>query len=179
LLDKLGGMPVQRVFGNHGAEGEGTGSKRRPDLQRWKAAIEVDLGRAPGVWVEDKGLSLAVHYRQSPQKAEIRRQILRTTRKIERARVYGGKYVVNVVVDGDPHKGTALLAERDRLRCDSVLYVGDDQNDEDAFAIGGNIVSVRIGRTKRSRADFYLRSQEEMDTLLQQLVALRERSLAQ
>ena len=49
----------------------------------------------------------------------------------------GGKQVVNIVVDGAPNKGEALIAERKRLRCDWVLYVGDDENDEDAFAVPG------------------------------------------
>lgn len=175
LLGRLSGMPLERVFGSHGAEGEGAKPKRQPRVQRWKAAIELELGPVPGLWVEDKGLSLAVHYRQSPRRSEVLRQILRATQNLERARVFGGKYVVNLVVDGDPHKGTALLAERDRLRCDSVLYVGDDQNDEEAFAIGGRTIAVRIGRTLRSRACYYLRAQSEMDSLLELMVTLRER----
>jgi len=35
--------------------------------------------------------------------------------------------VVNLVVDGAPNKGDALAAERDRLGCNWVLYVGDDE----------------------------------------------------
>ena len=175
LLGKLSGISFERVFGSHGADGEGSKPKRQPRIQRWKASLELELGQVPGVWVEDKGLSLAVHYRQSPHRAEVLRQILRATKSLERARVIGGKYVVNLVVDSDPHKGTALLSERERLRCDSVLYVGDDQNDEDAFAIGGRTIAVRIGRTLRSRASYYLRAQNEMDTLLDLMVTLRER----
>ena len=115
-----------------------------------------------------------MHYRQSARRSELLRQILRAAKNLERARVFGGKYVVNLVVDSDPHKGTALIAERDRLRCDSVLYVGDDQNDEDAFAIGGKTIAVRIGRSLRSRACYYLRAQSEMDALLELMVTLRE-----
>jgi hypothetical protein len=37
------------------------------------------------------------------------------------------------------------------MRCEWVLYVCDDDNDEDAFSIGGNLVSVRTGRSLRSR----------------------------
>jgi trehalose-6-phosphatase len=121
-----------------------------------------------------KGLSLAVHYRQSARRSEVLRQILQATKNLERARVFGGKYVVNLVVDSDPHKGTALIAERDRLRCDSVFYVGDDQNDEDAFAIGGTTIAVRIGRSLHSRACYYLRAQSEMDALLELMATLRE-----
>lgn len=175
LLGKLTGVKVQQVFGNHGAEGERTKDKVRHHVQRWKAAIEVELGSIPGLWVEDKGLSLAVHYRQSPRKAETQRRILQASRSFERARVFGGKQVVNLVVDGSPHKGAALAAERDRLACSAVLYVGDDENDEEAFALAGNTISVRVGRKQRSLARYYLQNQAEIDELLQFLVSLRPR----
>ena len=73
-------------------------------MRQWKAAIELELGSVPGLWVEDKGLSLAVHYRQSPRRAEVRRQILRATRSLQGARVFGGKYVVNLTADSAPKK---------------------------------------------------------------------------
>jgi trehalose-6-phosphatase len=59
------------------------------------------------------------------------------------------------------------------MRCNWVLYVGDDDNDEDAFALGGNLVPVRIGRKQRSHARYYLRTQAEIDKLLELLVVLR------
>jgi trehalose 6-phosphate phosphatase len=126
------------------------------------------------VWVEDKGLSLAVHYRQSPQKTQARNRILAAARQLKGVRVYGGKQVVNLVADQAPNKGDALAAERDRLRCNWVLFVGDDENDENAFALGGNVVPVRIGRKERSHACYYLRTQAEIDELLDLLVRLRK-----
>jgi trehalose 6-phosphate phosphatase len=125
------------------------------------------------VWVEDKGLSLAVHYRQSPHETEARRRILSATRNLDQVRVVGGKQVVNLVVNSAPDKGEALAAERDRMRCNWVLYVGDDDNDEDAFALDGNLVGVRIGRKQHSHARYYLRTQAEIDKLLELLVNAR------
>ena len=140
---------------------------------RWKDALEADLVTLPGVWVEDKGLSLAVHYRQSRHKAEARRRILAVAQDWKHVRVFGGKQVVNLVMDNAPHKGDALAAERDRLKCDGILYVGDDDNDEDAFAMEGNLVPVRIGRKRDSHARYYLRTQAEIDELLELLCGLR------
>jgi hypothetical protein len=51
--------------------------------------------------------------------------------------------------------------------------VGDDENDEEAFALDGNIVAVRIGRKQRSHARYYLRTQAEIDPLLERMVGLR------
>ena len=147
--------------------------KSRRHVQQWKDALEAELGALPGVWVEDKDLSLAVHYRQSANKAAARRRILAAAQDLKQARVYGGKQVVNIVMDDAPHKGDALAAERIRLGCDSVLYVGDDDNDEDAFALKGDVVPVRIGRKRNSQARYYLRTQEEIDQLLDLLCCMR------
>lgn len=171
LLGRLNAAEIGQVIGNHGAE-----AKRRrepPVVRQWKAEIESALGSLPGVWVEEKGRSLAVHYRQSPKKAGVRRKIVDATRNLKQARVFGGKQSVNVVIEGDPHKGTALAEARDRLRCDWVLYVGDDTTDEDAFAIDGHMASVRVGKKKGSRARYYLRTRNEIDELLDRLAALR------
>jgi len=173
VLKKLTDVPVLRVIGNHGAESRETPAGQSP-VEQWKTALEVGLSPIPGLWIEDKGLSLAVHYRLCANKAEVRRRILAQVHTLPRTRVFGGKQVVNVVADGAPNKGDALASERDRLRCNWVLYIGDDDNDEDAFALDGNIVAVRVGRKLRSHAGYYLRTQAEIDMLLEALIRLRQ-----
>ena len=173
VLSKLGAVNVARVIGNHGAETGAATPGSRQRVGRWKAALERKLGSLAGLWMEDKGISLAVHYRQSPNKAEARRRILAAARTLPDVRVFGGKQVVNLVPVDAPHKGDALAAERARFGCKWVLFVGDDENDEDAFALSGNVVPVSIGRKQRSHARYYLRAQAEVDDLLDLLVQLR------
>jgi len=173
VLARLRGVKVARVVGNHGAETEATVRIPRRRIEQWKASLELALGATPGLWVEDKDYSLAVHYRQSPRKTEANRRILEAARNLEQVRVVGGKQVVNLVLDSAPDKGDALATERVRLGCSWVLYVGDDDTDEDAFALHGNVVPVRVGRKQRSHARYYLRTQIEMDRLLETLVRLR------
>ena len=173
LLVRLEGVKVARVIGNHGAETERTRRKSRRLVHQWTTALERELCSLPGLWVEDKGLSVAVHYRQSPRKSQVRQRILKVALSLEKVSVSGGKQVVNLIPDGAPHKGDALATERNRLECNWVLYVGDDENDESAFALEGNLVSVRVGRARLSRARYYLRSQVEVDELLDLLCRLR------
>jgi len=173
VLEKLSGVRVAGVLGNHGAESEKKSGSRR-DVKHWKAALERGLEPLPGIWIEEKESSLAIHYRLCAQKAEAERRILAAARKLKNVRVFGGKDVVNVMGRLAPHKGDALAAERDRLRCNWVLYLGDDENDEDAFALAGNIVPVRIGRKQQTHARYYLRTQKEIDDLLELLVQLRQ-----
>ncbi len=170
VLEKLGSVKVSRVIGNHGAETEVSTRAVLRRVEVWKTALKHEIGSIPGVWLEDKGLSLAVHYRQSTAKTKVRGQILAVTKSLKRVRVFGGKQVINVVWDGAKHKGQALAAERHRLGCNWVLYVGDDENDEDAFALHGKTVPVRVGRKKDSHARYYLRTQVEIDDLLARLV---------
>jgi len=172
LLGRLAGIRVERAIGNHGAENEATPPKSMM-VAEWKASINRELGAVPGLWVEDKGLSLAVHYRQSSDKSGVRRRILAAARSLPDARLVGGKQVVNLMPNRASNKGQALAVERTRLGCDWVLYVGDDENDEDAFALDGNIVGVRIGRKQHSHARYYLRTQSEVDRLLEVLIELR------
>jgi trehalose 6-phosphate phosphatase len=172
VIGKLSGANVVRVIGNHGAETETTPNIQQ--VQQWKAVLAAELGLLPGMWVEDKGLSLTVHYRQSKQKKEARRRILAAARKLNHVHIVGGKQVVNLVLNTAPDKGDALADERARLGCNWVLYVGDDETDEDAFLLDGNVVSVRIGRKQRSHARYYLRAQPEIDELIELLVTLRK-----
>ena len=172
LVGRLAGIKVERAIGNHGAETEMTPPKSMM-VAEWKASINRELGAVPGLWVEDKGLSLAVHYRQSSDKAGARRRILAAARSLPDARLVGGKQVVNLMPDRASNKGKALAAERKRLGCSWILYVGDDDNDEDAFALEGNVVGVRFGQKRRSHARYYLRTQSEVDKLLEMLVELR------
>ena len=87
-----------------------------------------------------------------------------------------GIEVVNIVPADAPHKGIALERERFRLHCDTAIYVGDDETDEDVFALDqpGRLLSIRVGRKDASRADFYIHAQKDVDALLRLLVRLRE-----
>jgi trehalose 6-phosphate phosphatase len=172
VVAKLDGVGVDRVFGNHGAESERTTAGGRK-ARRWKNALTRALHGMEGVWIEDKYLSLAVHYREAEDRAAAGRLIREAVSELEGVRWFGGKMVVNVVEEEALDKGDALVAERKRTGCDWAIYVGDDQNDEDAFG-AENVVAVRVGRKPGSRAGYYLRSQKEIDELLVRLIAERK-----
>jgi len=174
LRGKVQGAGIRELVGNHGAEPAGRSSAAlRRKVAQWKTVLKSAIEDMPGVWIEDKGISLAVHYRQQPNKQTARRRIMHAVASLEGAQTVGGKQVINVLAVGAPHKGQALAAARDRRKCDWVLYVGDDDNDEDAFALGGNTVPVRVGQKRASKARYYLRNQAEMDALLEALIGMR------
>jgi trehalose 6-phosphate phosphatase len=173
---RLSGISLREVIGNHGAERQGTRRGHLADVRRWRRQLEERLGGLPGVWVEDKALSLSIHYRRARAKRAARAEIFAAVAGLagESVRVVGGKQVVNLVPQGAPDKGMALESARRRLGCQRALYVGDDDTDEDVFARqDARLLCVRVGVRGGSRAPYYLHGQPEIDDLLRTLLRAR------
>jgi trehalose 6-phosphate phosphatase len=174
-LRRLRGTGVFEVVGNHGIEPWHAARRHIDQVKRWLPDVSAWLTSMPGVVVEDKIYSLAIHYRRSREKLRARTAIMDLAAKLGHARVVGGKQVVNILPEGAPHKGIALERERGRLQCDTAIYVGDDETDEDVFALDqpGRLLTVRVGRKKSSAAQYYIPDQRSMDELLRTLVEFR------
>jgi trehalose 6-phosphate phosphatase len=172
---RLRGVRLAGIVGNHGLEPRHPPAGVRRNVRRWVPLLEERLGRIRGVTIEDKGLSLAVHYRRAPEKKKARARILEATAALGPVRLVGGKQVLNLLPTGAPHKGLALETARARLGCDTAVYVGDDETDEDVFALDqpGQLLSIRVGRKSSSSAAYCIRGQAEMDALLRSLLAFR------
>ena len=172
---RLAGIPLRGVIGNHGLEPWRATAGLRRTVERWLVQLAPGLAQLNGVVLEDKTYSLAVHYRRSRQKKLVRAALVRQLTALEDARVIGGKLVVNLIPLGAPHKGVALLRERDRLGCDTALFLGDDETDEDAFALDqpGRLLSIRVGASRATQASYCLANQAQVDELLARLLELR------
>lgn len=173
---RLKGVEICRVIGNHGVEPSAGSAALRRRVQRWLPILNAQLERWPGVVIEAKGYSVAIHYRQARDRNATRNAILSAAQLLDEVQIIGGKLAINLLVLGSPHKGLALERERARFACDAILYVGDDETDEDAFRLDrpGRQLSIRVGRKRSSAAPFYIRNQAEIDRLLAMLVALRQ-----
>lgn len=174
---KLRGIGVRHVVGNHGIEPGPNMAGFERDIDVVRPVLARFLADQQGVEIEDKRYSLTVHYRRARRKREARAAIARAVAALPRPmRVISGKLVANVVPVGARNKGDILLELRDNEPADVALYVGDDVTDEDVFTIDqpGRLLSMRVGKTTRSAARFYLRDQREIDRLLACLVKLRK-----
>lgn len=177
VTKRVKGIRLRGVVGNHGVEPWRATKQVHRRVQDWRPLFRKVLEGEAGVEIEDKTYSLAIHFRRSRAKKRVRDLVMRVAAELEDVRVIGGIEVVNIVPADAPHKGIALERERARLHCDTAIYVGDDQTDEDVFALDqpGRLLTVRVGRKAASRADFYLKSQADVDAFLRILIALRER----
>lgn len=172
----LEGISLVAILGSHGLD-PGKGIERfEREVRRWMAPLQRELLGIPGVEIEDAHACLAIHYRKSAARRKAARAIRdAVARRVDGARVIGGKCVVNVIPAGAPHKGQALETLRRKTRTETALYVGDDQTDEDVFALDQpkNILGIRVGRGASTHAPYYLRDQSEVDLLLTRLARLR------
>lgn len=177
---RLEGSGVIEAIGNHGIEPWQTSRQAVSRVRRWRPRLTRALASLPGVTIEDKVHSLAVHYRASPRKPEARAAIRAAAARLGRVRLVGGKQVLNVLPAGAADKGAALREAMGRLGCEAAVYLGDDETDEDAFALAASrqVLAVRVGRGGGSRASYFLRSQREIDALLRMLLRLRPPSSA-
>jgi trehalose-phosphatase len=173
------------MIGNHGFEMRGKGlalpaeirraAKLRFTMRTLAKKLQSDLSYLPGVLVEDKGMTVSVHYRNVPrEQVPALLEVLKFFRQRYRDGQIAwreGKKVWEAVPRIRWNKGFAALYLLRRLRGSLPIAVGDDRTDEDMFRAVRRVgISVRVGRAERSRAEFYLKSQKEVDPLLEELI---------
>ncbi|MBQ1543913.1 trehalose-phosphatase [Caulobacter sp. CCUG 60055] len=160
-VDRILEGAVTAAAGVHGLErrrqdGAVIRAPAHPGVAVAKAAFEALAGADPGLLVEDKGLSVALHYRRSPDCADAVQETARRIAAQERLTLQAGDMVVELRTPG-ADKGDALrvfMAERP-FAGHAPVFVGDDLTDEDAFAaardLGGFGVLVGPGRPTAAR----------------------------
>jgi trehalose-phosphatase len=152
-LATLSRLPSEvHLVGSHGSEFDiGFVQRLAPELvelrTRLQKAIEEIVKDRPGVRLEPKPASIAVHTRSTSREHS---QAIQEALRLGPAawpgvHVTHGKEVVELLVLAT-HKGTAVDALRMQLSASAVLFVGDDVTDENAFAnLHGPDVGIKIG----------------------------------
>ncbi|HEX7964979.1 MAG TPA: trehalose-phosphatase [Gammaproteobacteria bacterium] len=169
----LSDLPVE-IIGNHGAEGASVVSRfLESRVASWRDQLASQLAASPGISVEDKRYSLAIHYRSSPDWTVARDLVMRAVSRLPGARVVPGKAVVNVLLHEAPNKGSALLVACARVGCARAIYIGDDETDEDIFSLNrpDQVLGIRVGNKPDSSAAFYVESQDEVDGVFSAILA--------
>jgi trehalose 6-phosphate phosphatase len=178
VLERLGGIHLRGVIGNHGVEPWESSKPLRDEVLRWQPLLQERLSRLAGVKVENKDFSVSIHYRQARDKKGARAAIMDAVAALGDVRVIGGAQVVNLLPTKAPHKGIALMSELERLGCETAIYVGDDDTDEDVFDLDEptRLLTIRVGPKSTSAASYSIGSQANVDELLRVLVGLRRKS---
>ncbi len=193
-VEKKVGIKNRIVFvGNHGFEIKGPEIKFRspvePEymklLKKIRVRLEKNLSSVKGVFTEDKGFSLSLHYRAADRndvpkiRAEFYAAIVSCEAK-KKVSVITGKKILEIRPPVAWDKGKAVLwllarhksGARYKKKEVVPVYIGDDKTDEDAFkSLKGKAITIFVGRALNTKARFYLKDTPEVTDFLK--VALK------
>jgi len=181
------------VIGNHGSEVVSPDGDVQidPAVEPWRqkiaqAARQLAAAVAPirGVVFENKTWSLSVHYRLAdPSVGPRLRATVDEIAERHGLAVTSGKMIVEVRAPARVDKGTAVLALAKRLgglgEGASLLFLGDDLTDEDAFRLLRArvplAVTVRVAEDPQTptAAEFSVRDPAAVHELLEWLLRMR------
>ncbi len=217
LLDKLSTSPHCRVaiisgrslrdikaivglkdiiyVGNHGLEIEGPKIKFESQVSpRLKSIIRhiheeavSKLSKIKGVLIEDKGLTISVHYRlvdekDIPELKSILTEITGPYIVRDKIKINSGKKVYEIRPPAMWDKGKVVLwllaRQQFLLERNKILpvYIGDDVTDEDAFkALKKKGLTIFVGEQASSEAQYYLKTTEEVAEFLKLISDLKRK----
>lgn len=180
------------VIGNHGSEVIAPDGEQLVDPQvapfqgpmaQARRKLAALLDPVAGVLVEDKRWSLSIHYRQADPHVLPRLQaIVEGVARELGLRVHDGKMVFEVRPPVLVDKGTAVFSLAQRLQAlaegATLLFVGDDRTDEDAFRLlrlrVPQAVTVRVADDPglHTMAEFVVADPPAVRALLEELLSL-------
>lgn len=172
LLGVISGRPAEfladriplsgvRLLGSYGIEEIQDGVRQvAPDATKWigpvneaARALRSTLGASQGIRVEEKTVSVAVHWRQAPDQAAAASEVHRATAQMAAEtglRLESGKLTEELLPPIDVNKGTALVTLLAPRSLTTVAYAGDDVGDIPALRAvrdaGGYALVVDHGR---------------------------------
>src|SRR5262245_14429231 len=139
LRSRLAPVEGARLFGLYGLETIDADGRVRvdPTALPWVPVVREVMERArhelpPDVLVEDKRLSVALHYRRAPERRAAVEAWARREAERRGLRPVVGRMVVELRPPVDRGKGDVVREEVGDLAC--AWYFGDDVSDLEAFA---------------------------------------------
>jgi trehalose 6-phosphate phosphatase len=141
--------------------------------------LHQELDGVEGIYVEDKSLAVAVHWRRAPDRDSARKRITPLIQKVIDAhglRHEPGKFVEELRMPLQQDKGTALQRIISTMDLQTVAYAGDDRGDLPAFeaatvaggytlVIDGPDIAPEVNRVSGAHFD----GPEKFQSWLQQL----------
>ncbi len=167
--------------GNHGLEIEGDSTcfrepqaeALRRELRSLSLQLKLALSDTEGVEIEDKGLTLSVHFRRLIEQLHdwVRHVTFSTVTRQRSFTCREGKMVLEVKPKIAWHKGYAVKwILREVLPHSSLpICIGDDVTDEDAFAAISEGITIRVGTSGDTRAQYIVPDVHALGEFLQWL----------
>jgi alpha,alpha-trehalase len=187
-VEKLVGIKGLLYAGSHGFDilgreismVEPRAKQAIPLITKIIKRLSKELSAIPGILIEEKKFSTAVHYRLVDEQylPKIKKVIDSIIGNNSFLRVMSGKKVFEIMPAIDWDKGRAVRWIIQAIGISwsdaSVVYIGDDTTDEDAFRMvrtRGTAILV-CDQPRESAADFQLSSTEEVKELFKQILSM-------
>lgn len=156
-LHSLLGLPQLPLSGLHGLERRDSTGRlwihAAPPTAKCaiKEALAPVIARHPGLLLEDKGLTLALHYRMVPNLAGYVHKIMSEllSSKGQGLELQRGKCVVEIKPAGiDKGSAVAEYLAESPFKGRRAVFIGDDLNDEHGFAEVNKMdgISIKVGQ---------------------------------
>jgi trehalose-phosphatase len=171
------------LAGNHGLEICGGGiafvheraAALRHAIQCVVTDLETALAGVPGVLVEDKILTAAIHYRAVREELDgwIEATVYAVTRPYAQwLRLQPARKAWEIRPRVDWNKGSALNMVVRRLQetAPVVVCAGDDDTDEDMFRVLPESISIQVGGRSPTTARYHVGGPEELAEFLGNLL---------
>ena len=188
-VEKLVGISGLIYAGSHGFDIKGPevvmvesqAEKSIPLVSKVIEKLKKELVGIEGVIIEEKKFSTAVHYRlvkEAEKNLKIRNLVREIIQENKTLRLMEGKKVSEILPAIDWNKGKAVRWVMDSLGINwqdySVVYIGDDTTDEDAFrTVCTRGTSILVSdKDKFSAADFMVSSPKEVKELFERILAI-------
>ena len=184
-LESHAGLPCLAYAGNHGLEIDSpdfsmlfdAGPEIRHELSSLSRSLSELSRRFPGSILEDKGLSLSLHYRLLDMALfnEFEKGFSEiTSGALDSGKVYLAKskmaFEIKANVAWDKGRAVLWMLERPRFSGTTPIYIGDDETDMDAYrALGPKGISVHVGHAIEE-ARYHLLAQTEVKVSLEMLL---------
>lgn len=157
---------------NNGQPPDLPGTRKLRKVMEW---IQEQVRDIPEIRVEDKGICFGIHYRNA-RKPAVEKAWALVKQVLDRMgpdyKLLAGKKIWEIYPKDMGSKG---LAAKDLLQQipgrKLVIFAGDDTTDETAFALLRSGITIRVGKFRETKANFFLRGPAE---ILKFLVKLEE-----
>ena len=158
------GIDGLTYVGNHGLERWRDGKRAAAEAAQpyldeiSRAAEDVKARLLPGMQLEDKEVTLSIHYRQTAEPDEVREQFLPAAEEIARQhglKLFEGRRIFELRPPIALDKGSAFRALVREFRLDAAIFIGDDVTDTAAFQAaaelrwGGECQAYSVGVVDR------------------------------
>jgi trehalose-phosphatase len=143
--------------------------------------LRKEIGGAPGLSIEHKVATVALHYRGAPPRSQriARDAVARAMERDPRLSLLASKKVWGLLPDADSDKWGAIsfIMKHGRRRNSNgrwlLIFIGDDATDERVFSRMRGI-SIVVGKKNKTAARYWLRSPGEVRKFLERLKAMRQ-----